>query len=96
MSIQREDDPALYDHLRSGRAQAAVDLHPRDLESIVTTLEMAVLDLAPVVGAEFTHEALMAQARDIAPDIRERDCNLVLAQMGYIVRRRPGRRYAVN
>lgn len=95
MSIQREDDPALYDHLRSGAGRTR-DLDPRDLELITTTLELAVLELAPAVGAEFTHAELFARAREIDPDMHDRDYQIVLPQLGYLLRRLPGGRYAMK
>jgi hypothetical protein len=43
--------------------------HPRDLEAIVTLLELAAIDLTPKPETEFTRDDLLARVRSIAgPD----------------------------
>lgn len=72
--------------------------NPKDLEVIVTMLEIAAIYLTPEVGSRFTREALFAQANEIAgPKLQldERDLRIVLPFMKSL-QRHPGRLYSLR
>lgn len=59
----------------------------RDLEAIVTLLEVAALSLTSEPGAVFTLEELLRQARNVAGsevEIDERDVKIVLQKARFI------------
>jgi hypothetical protein len=61
----------------------------RDLETIVTLLEVAALSLTTEEGATFTRERLIKEAREIGgPEIelRDEDIDIVLVKQGFLVK----------
>lgn len=57
-----------YDFTGTDRSPPVVSpfrANPRDLEAIVTSLELAAIDLSPTDGATFTREELVAKAQQI-------------------------------
>ena len=65
----------------------------QDLESIVTVLEVAALDLTEAPGDMFTKEQLYERAREvIGPEMRldEVDLDIVFRRMGYAFQKIPG------
>jgi hypothetical protein len=59
----------------------------RDLETIITLLEVAALSLTSVPGATFTHERLIAEAKRIGGpevDLREDDIKIVLQKQSFL------------
>jgi len=61
----------------------------RDLEAIVTLLEVAALSLTHEPGATFTRERLIEEARDIGGDeidLREEDIDIVLKKQSFLKR----------
>jgi hypothetical protein len=79
-----------------GRSPPRVDTpaqHPKDLEAIVTLLELAAIFLTPKPGTMFTFDALIEQAHEISgPDclIDPRDARIVLPFMKSIRKRGRG------
>ena len=72
--------------------------NPRDLDVIVTLLELAALELTPERGATFTREELFHEARAYGGEelvLLETDLNIVLG-MGGIVQKVPGGRYRMK
>ena len=67
---------------------------PRDLETLVSLLEMAAVLLTTIAGREFTRAQLFAEARACAgPDVElvEVDLDLVLSGCKFIDKRAGGR-----
>lgn len=67
--------------------QSLPTVNPRDLETIVTLLELAALELTPEPGATFTRAQLVNLAKEIGgPEIPldENDVNLVLRKNGFL------------
>jgi hypothetical protein len=61
--------------------------HPRDLEAIVTLLELAAIYLTPSPGTEFTLQELMDQVRIIGGEklaIDEKDVSIVLGKASFL------------
>jgi len=58
----------------------------RDLEAIVTILQLAAIDLTPTTGAQFTVAQLLERARDLGGDvdIDEDDIMIVLGKAGFL------------
>lgn len=72
----------------------ATPMHPKDLEAIVTLLEIAAIFLTPAPGALFTLDELVAEAHKIAGaecEIDPKDARIVLPFMKTI--RKKGRSY---
>ena len=60
---------------------------PKDLEAIVTILQLAALDLTPTTGTTFTEEELVAKAIEIGGDgmgIDVNDVKIVLGKPGFL------------
>lgn len=70
---------------------------PRDLEAIVTLLDLAAICLTPKPGTKFTIEELIAKAQEIGGDeipLNPKDLLIVLPFMKYLKRRRdPGKTF---
>lgn len=91
-----EDDPPGLKNSPPVHSKPAVN--SRDLEAIVSLLEIGALSLTPVAGREFTREELIAEAQKIAGpdfDLHEVDCDIVLTGMGYMLRKKSGK-YSVR
>lgn len=61
----------------------------RDLETIITLLEVAALSLTTEEGATFTREKLIQEAKEIGGseiDLRDEDIEIVLKKQGFLVR----------
>lgn len=61
----------------------------RDLEAIVTLLEVAALSLTTEEGATFTRDRLIAEARDIGGpeiDLRDEDIDIVLTKQSFLIK----------
>jgi hypothetical protein len=61
----------------------------RDLETILTLLEVAALSLTNVSGATFTHDQLLREARKLGGpgiDLRDEDVGIVLKKQGFLQR----------
>jgi hypothetical protein len=61
--------------------------HAKDLEAIVTVLQLAAIELTPTAGALFTVTELLAQVRELAGDeinIDESDVRIVLDKSGFL------------
>jgi hypothetical protein len=68
---------------------------PRDLETIVTLLEVAAIFLTPKQGSSFTKEELLIQAQILGGEecrIREDDFNIVFPFCGHLFQKLPGSR----
>jgi hypothetical protein len=64
-------------------------LSGRDLEAIITLLEVAALSLTTEEGATFSRERLIAEARDLGGadiDLRDEDIDIVLKKQGFLVK----------
>jgi len=77
-----------YD-VEGGRRKPAhgVPAETRDLEAIVTTLEVAAIFLTPTPGATFTRQQLLEEAQRLNGDevkIREEDLRIVLKKHGFV------------
>ena len=75
--------------IESGQLASAsnVPAHARDLETIVTALEVAALSLTTHLGATFTRDRLIREARDIVGDdidLQEEDINVVLKKQSFL------------
>jgi len=70
---------------------------PRDLEAIVTLLEVAAIELTSEPGAEFTEDELIRQARDIGGDlaIEESDAKIVLDKAAFL-KKLKGKRFRLK
>lgn len=71
----------------------------RDLEAIVTLLELAVIELTPDESATFTFDEMLAKAREIGgPEInlREGDVRIVAQFSGHLLEKLPGGRYRMK
>ena len=69
------------------RRTHSVPAETRDLEAIVTTLEVAAIFLTPTMGATFTRERLLEEAQKLNGDeikLREEDFRIVLKKHGFI------------
>ena len=69
----------------------------RDLETIITVLEVAALSLTTHPGATFTRDILMREARRIAGedlDLQEEDINIVLQKQSFL--RRSGKELSLR
>ena len=63
--------------------------HSRDLETIVTALEVAALSLTTSPGATFTRDRLISEARDLVGDnieLHEEDIGIVLKKQSFLKR----------
>lgn len=72
---------------RSPPIVATFKPEPRDLETIVTLMQLAALELTPDKGAEFTEAQLMASMRDFAGDdcaLDAADVRIVLAHASFL------------
>jgi hypothetical protein len=61
----------------------------RDLETIITLLEIAALSLTTEEGATFTRDRLIAEAREIGGpeiDLRDEDVDIVLKKQGFLTK----------
>ena len=61
--------------------------HSKDLEAIVTLLEVAALSLTTEPDATFTFDKLLSEARELGGDeitIEERDVKIVLAKARFV------------
>lgn len=68
--------------------------HPRDLEALLTLLELAALELTPTAGATFTCDELVALALEISgadSGVEARDLRLVLRGSNFLRREAVGR-----
>ncbi|HET7084424.1 MAG TPA: hypothetical protein VFI23_06615 [Rhizomicrobium sp.] len=71
------------------RRQSNVKVQPRDLETILTILEIAAMSLTTSPNATFSREQLIREAKKIGGDeidLREDDINIVLAKQGFLKR----------
>lgn len=62
---------------------------PRDLETIITLLEVAALSLTTEEGATFTREQLIREAKATGGeeiDLRDEDIDIVLQKQGFLVK----------
>ena len=62
-------------------------VQPRDLETILTILEVAALSLTKVPGATFTRKQLIQEAKEIGGkdiELREEDIKIVLHKQGFL------------
>lgn len=82
-----------YDPEGKAPAQSSTKRHlrsvasGRDLEAIVTLLELAALTLTPSLGATFTRSELFREAREIGGDeieLEESDLKNVLGKAGFL------------
>lgn len=68
--------------------------HPRDLEVLITLLELAALELTPTAGATFTRDEVVALAAEIGGEdcgVREHDLRIVLDGSNFLRREAGGR-----
>lgn len=68
---------------------AKAKVNPKDLEAIITLLEVAALTLTSENGDTFTLEELISEARELGGhkiDIDERDVKIVLGKQGFLVK----------
>ncbi|TAJ87896.1 MAG: hypothetical protein EPO10_08565 [Reyranella sp.] len=75
----------------SGRRQSTTNKvsSGRDLEAIITLLEVAALSLTTEEGATFSREHLIREAREIGGpeiDLRDEDIDIVLQKQGFLAR----------
>lgn len=71
----------------------------RDLESIVTLLEMAAIELTPHPDATFTRDELVSKARECGgPSItlRDTDADIVITHSAKLLKKRPSGRLALR
>lgn len=71
--------------------------HPKDLEAIVTLLEVAALSLTPEPDATFTYRELLDEARELCGDevdLEERDVKIVLEKASFL--RKAGGEYRLK
>jgi hypothetical protein len=71
---------------------------PKDLETIVTMLQLAAIWLTPTVGAIFTLSQLLEQVRQLCGDeliIDEKDIMIVLANSSFL-KKEPGKRFSLK
>lgn len=64
-------------------------IYSRDLETIITLLEVAALSLTTAPGATFTREQLIREAREVGGDdvdLSDEDINIVLQKQGFLER----------
>ena len=69
------------------RRTQRVPAESRDLEAIVTTLEVAAIFLTPTPGATFTRQRLLEEAQKLNGDevkLREEDLKIVLKKHGFV------------
>lgn len=69
------------------RRQTNTVVQPRDLETILTILEIAAMSLTKAPGATFTPKELIRQAKEIGGeeiDLREDDIKIVLQKQGFL------------
>lgn len=62
-------------------------VYGRDLEAIVTLLELAALELSPEPGVRFARDALLDTARRIGGpsiELEEKDVDIVLRNIGFL------------
>jgi hypothetical protein len=73
--------------------------HSRDLETIVTLLEIAAIDLTPAPGAEFAFEDLIQKANELGGGevvLDPVDVEIVKPHLGFLLERRAGNRYRLR
>jgi hypothetical protein len=76
---------------------ANVPASPKDLEALVTLLEVAALSLTPAPEVAFTYEELLKETRDLCGDemkVEERDVRIVLEKASFL--RKTGREYRLK
>ncbi|WP_421997863.1 hypothetical protein [Reyranella sp.] len=96
---RREAKPMSYDFdvaeqrysYESGRRARETNkvISGRDLEAIITLLEVAALSLTTEEGATFSRERLVSEARDLGGpdvDLQDGDIDIVLKKQGFLVR----------
>jgi hypothetical protein len=70
--------------------------HHRDLEAIVTVLEISAIEHTPRPGARFTKRQLFDFARELMPEAVESDMETVFAGMGRVFKRHPAGQYELR
>ena len=93
MSYDADDAPPQSGNAPPRRISTA---YGRDLATITTLLELAVIELTPDEKATFTREELFAMARDIGGSevtLLDTDLDNVVRNSGYLVVKLPGDRY---
>jgi len=78
-----------FEHATDRTAPAVTNLIPneRDLEAIVTLLQLAAIELTPLSGTEFTAKELVERARELGGDevrIELEDVDIVLGKAGFL------------
>lgn len=71
----------------------------RDLEVIVSLMEMAVIELTTGPGVMFTKDQMYTLMREIiGPDteLLDVDLDIVLRNSGYLLRRHPGAQFSMR
>jgi hypothetical protein len=71
---------------------------PKDLETIVTMLQLAAIWLTPTAGTIFTLSQLLDQIRQLCGDeliIDEKDIMIVLANSSFL-KKEPGKRFSLK
>lgn len=85
-NIDIGDERFPYDAPGGARRKNAPS-HPKDLEAIVTLLEVAALSLTPEPDAAFTYEELLGEAQNLCGDevqIDEKDVKIVLEKASFL------------
>lgn len=67
------------------------DPSPTDLDAILTTLELAAIELTPTAGATFTHDEVIRRSREIDPRMTAGDLARVLRGSNFLRRESGGR-----
>ncbi len=83
---------------KSTKAPRGPMLDPRDLEAIITLIELAALELTTAPGESFTREKLIETIREYAGDdikIEEKDVDNVLGKGGPL-KKVPGGRFVLR
>lgn len=64
-------------------------IHHRDLEAIVTVLEISAIEHTPRPGALFTKSQLFGFAKNLMPDVIDGDMETVFVGMARTFKRHP-------
>ncbi len=78
-----------YSYESGHRARSNRVSSPRDLETIITLLEIAALSLTTEEGATFTRDQLIREAKETGGpqiDLRDEDIDIVLQKQGFLVK----------
>lgn len=70
--------------------------HHRDLEAIVTVLEIGAIIHTNKPGDRFTKRQLFDSARELMPEVIEGDMEIVFAGMGRTFKRHPAGQYELR